>query len=132
MLIETFRILAIVTIASVAVSVLVFFIPSARSLLQFIVLFLILGTVEAAISPTLGAFAVEGGRVYGHGSMMGIFNMAMSVGFLVGSMGGGLLMDLFGLEYSFYGVAILLLICTSIAAWLVTTGQSRSPQEENS
>ena len=117
-----------ITVACVAVCGLVFVIPSARTLLQFIVLFLVLGTVEAAISPALGAFAVEEGRQYGQGSMMGIFNMAMSIGILLGSLIAGFLMDHFGLQYSFYGTAVLLLASTGVAAWLIKSrrGSGRS------
>ena len=119
-----------ITIACVVDSVLVFFIPSARTLGQFVVLFLMLGIAEAAISPALGAYAVEGGRIYGQGSMMGIFNMVMSVGILLGSLIAGFLMDQFGLQYSFYGTAAFLLLSTAAAAWLVTT-RNAAVQTEN-
>jgi predicted MFS family arabinose efflux permease len=40
--------------------------------------------------------------------MMGVFNMAMSLGVLIGSLVAGSLMDLIGLEYAFYVTAIIL------------------------
>lgn len=115
-----------ISIACVLDSALVFVVPSASTLPQFIILFLLLGAVEAAISPALGAFAVEGGRKYGQGSMMGIFNMMLSIGILIGSLAGGVLMDLFGLAFAFYGTAAFLVLSTAVAAWLITTGESRS------
>jgi MFS transporter, DHA1 family, multidrug resistance protein len=118
-----------ISIACVVVCVLVFFIPSAHTLTQFVILFLMLGTAEAAISPAIGAFAVEGGREYGQGSMMGIFNMVMSIGLLLGSMVAGFLMDLLGLQYSFYGTAVILLMSTGAAAWMITSGQSKIQAE---
>jgi predicted MFS family arabinose efflux permease len=119
----------IITIACVIVCVLMSFIPAARTLPQFIILFLLMGITEAAISPALGAYAVEGGRVYGQGSMMGIFNMVMSIGILLGSMIAGFLMDLFGLPYAFYGTAAFLLVSTGFAAWLITSGNPQVQTE---
>lgn len=109
---------------SVTVAAFVFLVPSAGSLAGFLLLFLAMGAAEAAIWPTLGALAVEGGREYGQGSMMGAFNTAMSVGILVGSMGGGLLMDNFGIEYAFYGVGAFLLLTTVASSWLISTGSA--------
>lgn len=110
---------------SIAVSALIFFIPSAKTFPMFLLLFLGMGAAEAAIWPTLGALAVEGGREYGQGSMMGAFNTALSIGILIGSMGGGLLMDLFGIEYAFYGVAVFLLVSTGFSSWLISSGQTQ-------
>jgi len=114
----------IVASGSLAMAVIVFCVPFATSLAQFLVLFLLLGMSEAVVLPALGAFAVEEGREFGQGSMMGVFSMSMSLGVLIGSMLGGLLMDVLGLQYSFYGTAILLVISTAIACWLIVSGQS--------
>jgi len=114
----------IVASGSLAMAVIVFCVPFATSLAQFLVLFLLLGMSEAVVLPALGAFAVEEGREFGQGSMMGVFSMSMSLGVLIGSMLGGLLMDVLGLQYSFYGTATLLVISTAIACWLIVSGQS--------
>jgi MFS transporter, DHA1 family, multidrug resistance protein len=110
---------------SIVVSVFVFLIPSAKSFPMFLLLFLFMGAAEAAIWPALGALAVEGGREYGQGAMMGAFNTALSIGIFIGSMGGGLLMDLLGIEYAFYGVATFLLVSTGFSSWLISSGQSQ-------
>lgn len=115
--------LLILGAGSAVVSVLLFFVPSAISLVQFLVLFLLIGAAEAAIWPTLGSYVVEEGRNYGQGSMMGVFNMAVSAGILIGSMGGGLLMDLSGIEFAFYGVGAFLAMCAVISIWLIYSGQ---------
>lgn len=117
----------IVAIGSAVMSVAVFSIPFAGSFAVLMVIYLILGVSEAVVLPALGAFAVEEGRDYGQGSMMGIFNMSMSLGVLVGSMIGGALMDLLGLEYSFYGVAIFLAVSTVIACRMLSRGGRSTP-----
>ncbi len=121
----------IITISSFVVSVLLFIIPFGRHFLYFLIVLVLMGIAEAAIWPTLGAYAVEEGRRFGQGSMMGIFNMFMSIGILIGSMGGGLLMDLWGLKHAFYGVAVFLAVSTVIAAWLITSGNGKGEIFEN-
>ncbi len=86
----------------------VFLMPFAADFLQLVWLSVLIGIGEALVWPTLGAIAVEEGHQYGQGSMMGVFNMAMSLGVLIGSLVAGSLMDLIGLEYAFYVTAIIL------------------------
>ncbi len=117
----------IVALGSLAMSIVVFIVPFAASFVQYLVLFLLLGISEAVVLPALGAFAVEEGREFGQGSMMGIFSMSMSLGVLVGSMLGGLLMDIFGIQFSFYGTALLLAVTTAAACWLIVSGGKRVP-----
>ena len=100
-----------------------FLIPSAVHLPQLIVLFSIMGAAEAVVWPTLGAFAVESGRYYGQGSMMGLYNMSMSAGMLLGSVIAGSLMDLWGMEYAFYSIAGLLAVGTVFSCRLIATDQ---------
>jgi MFS family permease len=115
----------IVAAGSLAMAVIVFCVPFAASFMQFLILFLLLGLSEAVVLPALGAFAVEEGREFGQGPMMGVFSMSMSLGVLVGSMVGGLLMDLLGLKFAFYGVAVLLAGSTAAACWLIISGQKQ-------
>jgi DHA1 family multidrug resistance protein-like MFS transporter len=88
----------------------VFVMPFAADFLQLVWLSVFIGIGEALIWPTLGAIAVEEGHRYGQGSMMGVFNMAMSVGILIGSLVAGSFMDLIGLEYVFYTVSVILAV----------------------
>lgn len=93
-----------------AMSAAMFVVPFATTLLQLILLFGFMGIGEALVWPTLGAIAVEEGHSYGQGSMMGVFNMAMSVGILIGSLIAGFSMDLLGLRFVFYVVSTLLVV----------------------
>ena len=109
----------IIFIGSTIISVGIFLVPFARDFLQLVVLFAVIGLGEAAVWPALGALATEEGRHYGQGSMMGVFNMAMSAGLFVGAMGVGSIVDIIGLSWAFYIVAVLLFVCTVAAVKLI-------------
>ena len=98
----------------------VFLMPFAADFLQLVWLSVLIGIGEALIWPTLGAIAVEEGHQYGQGSMMGVFNMAMSLGVLIGSLAAGSLMDLVGLEYAFYVTAIILTASAVVGSLLIS------------
>jgi len=94
------------------ISIVMCLIPLAANFWMLIMLFVILGTGEAIIWPTLGALATEEGRLYGQGSLMGVFNLAMSGGVFIGALGAGFSSDLFGLRYSFVLTGLLVLCLT--------------------
>ncbi len=99
-----------------------FTIPFAENFVQLIGLFMIMGAGEALVWPTLGALAIEEGRTYGQGAMMGVFNMSMSAGVFVGSVSAGVLVDSFGVEYAFPVTATVLLVSTVAAAAMIRAG----------
>jgi MFS family permease len=90
-------------------------VPFADSLTTLVILFALVGFGEAVSWPSIGALATEEGRIYGQGATMGVASMAMSAGLLVGSVGVGALMDLFGIDWAFYAVSLFLFL-SSIAA----------------
>jgi len=94
-------------------------IPLAGNFWVLIVLFVILGSGEAIIWPTLGALATEEGRRYGQGSLMGVFNLSMSGGVFVGAIGAGYTSDQFGLRSSFLLIGLLVLVLTLIATSII-------------
>ncbi|MBU1417179.1 MAG: MFS transporter [Proteobacteria bacterium] len=95
-------------------------VPLAGNFVCLLILFAILGVGEAVIWPVLGALATEEGRRYGQGSMMGIFNLAMSMGVLLGALGAGVSVDFLGLGPSFVIIGIVVLGLTFWAASLIS------------
>ncbi|MBU0961236.1 MAG: MFS transporter, partial [Proteobacteria bacterium] len=95
-------------------------VPLAGNFVCLLILFAILGVGEAIIWPVLGALATEEGRRYGQGSMMGIFNLAMSMGVLLGALGAGVSVDFLGLGPSFVIIGIVVLGLTFWAASLIS------------
>ncbi|MDD5759489.1 MAG: MFS transporter [Desulfobulbaceae bacterium] len=103
-------------IGSTVISTVMCLVPLAINYWLLLALFITLGIGEAIIWPTLGALAAEEGRHYGQGTMMGVFNMAMSAGILTGSVSAGLCTDLLGLRWSFFLIGIVVFGTTMFAA----------------
>ena len=94
-------------------------VPLAGNFWVLLGLFVILGSGEAIIWPTLGALATEEGRHYGQGAMMGVFNLAMSGGVFIGAISAGFISDRLGLSWSFVLIGILVLGLSLIAVRLI-------------
>lgn len=112
-------------IGSSVVSLVMCLVPLAINFWCLLALFITLGLGEAIIWPTLGALAAIEGRLYGQGTMMGVFNMAMSAGILIGSLAAGVCTDLLGLRWSFFMIGIVVFGATMFAARLVMTAEGR-------
>ena len=69
----------LLALGSFVVGVTMFLVPVVGSLYGLIALFVVMGAGEALVWPVLGAFAIEEGRQYGQGSMMGVFNSPFAV-----------------------------------------------------
>ncbi len=110
----------------------VFIVPFADSFLQLVGLFVLIGIGEALIWPTLGAIAVQEGHQYGQGSMMGIFNMAVSVGMLIGSLLGGAVMDMLGLNYVFYIISVILILSALVGGKMIARGEQAEGEDSSS
>lgn len=106
-------------VGCLSISTVMCLVPLAGNFWWLLFLFVCLGSAEAIIWPTLGALATQEGRRFGHGTMMGIFNLSMSTGVLCGSLGGGVSMDLFGLHWAFFIIGLLVFILTMIAIALI-------------
>ncbi|MCL2458645.1 MAG: MFS transporter [Desulfobulbus sp.] len=100
-------------------------IPSMTGLGAMIGIYLFLGFGEAVLWPVLGAYAVEEGRnLFGHGTMMGVFNLAMSAGVFTGALLSGLSMDGLGMRHAFWGTGGAIVILCSLAAYLIRSGEN--------
>jgi DHA1 family multidrug resistance protein-like MFS transporter len=75
--------------------------PLARNFSDLMLLGSILGIGSAFAFPAASAVATNLGRDYGMGHVMGQFNMAMSLGAIVGAVVTGALMDLFQIDVVF-------------------------------
>ena len=82
-------------------------IPWLGSVALLLGVFVIMGTFESMALPSINAITVDKGRVLGMGSVMGIFNTAMSSGLVLGSLAGGAIEDSFGIDWVFRYAAII-------------------------
>lgn len=89
---------------------------------QVLVLFGLMGALEAIFMPATSAIAIEGGRFFGMGATMGVFNTAMNVGMFIGALGAGLLVDQFG-----FGLAFILIGAVMAFTGLLSGPMLRTP-----
>nr|WP_320012579.1 MFS transporter [uncultured Desulfobulbus sp.] len=110
---------------TVCMSLAVTGIPYIHSFGAMVAIYLFLGIGEAVLWPVLGAYAVEEGREhYGHGTMMGVFNLAMSAGVFSGAIVAGAGLDFFGMHVAFLLTAFALCSLSFLAAYLIRTDSS--------
>jgi MFS family permease len=82
-------------------------IPLTTTFTDVLAIATLMGIGGAISLPAATAMVVSEGRELGHGSVMGLFNMAMSVGMIVAPLLSGTVMDLLGIEEVFLISAIL-------------------------
>jgi len=91
----------------VMVAVGTFSIPWLRSFTTLLGLFMVMGIFESMAMPSVNAITVEKGRGMGMGSVMAVFNMAQSLGLVIGSMVGGVIESSMGIVWVFRYAAAL-------------------------
>ncbi len=103
---------AIVVMGSLGILISMILVPQAVGFWS-LMLFLAIAIVgDATALPSASALVIEEGRKFGMGMSMAMFNMGLGVGMSVGPILAGLVSDLLGVEFSFYFMAVLMLICT--------------------
>ena len=108
----------------VCMSVAIWMIPEMTGFATMLGAYLFLGFGEAVLWPVLGAWAAEEGRThFGHGTMMGVFNLAMSAGVFTGAMLAGLSMDSWGMRHAFHLTAAAVLVLPLVAVLLIRAGE---------
>ncbi len=118
--------LVLLLAGSVCVSVSIMMVPFMGSFALMLLLYCALGLGEAIIWPVLGAYAsLEGKKRYGHGTMMGVFSLAMSAGVFTGATLAGYSMDSWGIDWAYFSTASAILVFTLAAAFLITIGETR-------
>ena len=111
-------------------SVAIFLIPLTDNFATIMTVYLFLGFGEAILWPVLGAYAAEEGREhFGHGTKMGVFNLAMSAGVFTGALLAGASMDSWGMRQAFQITAVAILILPLIAVALIRAGEAGGETE---
>jgi DHA1 family multidrug resistance protein-like MFS transporter len=83
----------------------------------------ITGAMGAMAMPALSAIAADEGHHGGMGAIMGVINMAMSAGMMIGPVLAGALAEIVGLRSLFIFAAVVGMIGTFVFGWL--TGEPR-------
>ncbi len=92
---------------------------------------LFFGLGGAVSMPAASAVSVDAGAVYGMGSVMALFSMAMSGGLIIAPLLAGAMKDLFGINYVFYvGGFVSLIGCFAVLPFLIKR-QNAAPTNKN-
>ncbi|HEY40469.1 MAG TPA: MFS transporter [Dehalococcoidia bacterium] len=100
----------LVSVGMGMVAVGTFTIPWLGNFGILLAVFVVIGIFESMAMPSLNAITVEKGRILGMGTVMGMFNMAMSLGLVTGSMVGGVIETSMGIDAVFRFAAVLGLV----------------------
>jgi MFS family permease len=100
----------LVSVGMGVVAIGTFSIPWLGSFAPLLGLFVVMGIFESMAMPSVTAITVEKGRDTGMGSVMALFNMAMSLGLVIGSMAGGVIESSIGIVAVFRYAAALGLV----------------------
>ncbi len=112
--------LSMLTTGCVALAVILVFIPLCHNLQMLMLVYLLLGAAEALIWAVLGAYSsLEAKTHYGHGTMMGVYGLAMSIGVFSGGILMGFSMDFFGIQGAYLVVAGAVLGLSLLASLLI-------------
>jgi MFS family permease len=99
-------------------------VPQVETVVWMVLLYMLMGVGEAITWPVLGAYASEEGRNhFGHGTMMGVFSLAMSAGVFTGAMLAGYTMDHLGIASAYHFTAGAIMVLTLGAAILIAGGE---------
>ena len=120
----------LITVGMGAVVIGTFSIPWLRSFTPLLGLFVAMGFFESMAMPSLSGMIVEKGRSMGMGSVMGVINMASSLGLVVGSMVGGAIESSVSIEAVFRYVAVLGLV--GVVAFVLLMLRSGRPAARSS
>ncbi|MBI2860627.1 MAG: MFS transporter [Chloroflexi bacterium] len=110
---------ALITIGCLASAAFLVALPSLGQSFGLLLVLAVAGALAGAIAvPAASAMAVEEGRLYGMGSIMALFSMAMSIGMAVGPIAAGAIADLSNVSFAFYFGATMILLGTGAFTWL--------------
>ncbi|PIE68857.1 MAG: MFS transporter [Deltaproteobacteria bacterium] len=117
----------LLTVGTIFMGVAVMAVPLANGFATVMLIYLLLGAGEAVIWPVLGAMAAEEGREhFGYGTIMGVFNLAISGGVFLGAVLGGMVMEMSGLAWVFRVAGIAVIAVTLFGVLLIQSGSGNS------
>ncbi|MGD9117273.1 MAG: MFS transporter [Dehalococcoidia bacterium] len=107
----------LIAIGTLAAIIFIAIMPIAGGFWSLLVMFAIMSLGIVIAMPAATAYVVEEGRVFGMGTSMALFMMAMQIGNGVGPIMLGGIVDAMGIDAAFYATAILLVLGVTVFAW---------------
>lgn len=115
---DRFNKLNLIILGSLVVGTALFIIPLSTNFKELLLVSIVMGLGSAIAIPASLALATGVGREKGMGSVMGLFNTAMSLGNVVSPLVSGLVMDIFNLPCVFFTSSGLVFVSTAIFFFL--------------
>ena len=100
-----------------------FAIPWMSSFVPLLLLFSLTALFESIAVPAATAIVVDRGRLLGMGAAMGLFNMSMAIGVLIGSLAGGVVQSTLGVDNVFRYAACIAVVGTIVFYVLMRRAQ---------
>jgi DHA1 family multidrug resistance protein-like MFS transporter len=91
--------------------------PLSSGFWPLLIMHALMSIGAAFAMPAAAAYVVEEGRIFGMGASMALFMLAMQIGYGVGPILMGGIVDFIGLESAFYSAAIILVLGTAAFIW---------------
>lgn len=110
----------LITIGGYLVSLVFATVLFAQGFVHLLLIGSVAGAVGAMAMPALSALAADEGHGGGMAAVMGVINMAMSAGMMVGPVLAGVFAEIFGLRGLFVFGALVGAIGTLLCAWLTS------------
>lgn len=120
---DTHNKLLLLAAGCVCLSGSILFIPFVERFVVMIILYIMIGIGESIIWPVLGAYASLEGKQYGHGTMMGVFSLAMSGGVFTGATLAGFSMDGWGIDWAYFTTAAAVFVFSMTGVYLIFSDQ---------
>jgi DHA1 family multidrug resistance protein-like MFS transporter len=122
--------ISLLLIGTVCIALSLLLIPPAHNLGLLVGAYLLLGVGEAVCWSVLGAYAAEEGRRFGHGAMMGVFNLALSAGVFTGAVNAGIIVDYLSLPQSFQLTAAAIVLCMLLSVTCIRSGEANGERAD--
>jgi MFS family permease len=114
----------LMTLGLVGSAMTIFAIPYCKTVTHLFFLQTATGVVSAIGFPAaIGMAALAGKKFHGMGTVMAVFNSGMSIGLILGPLGGGFFEGIFGLDFVFKGGSLMMVV--GLAAYLILMRRAR-------
>jgi DHA1 family multidrug resistance protein-like MFS transporter len=114
----------LMTLSMLGSAIVILAIPYCRTITHLFFLQVMTGIVSALGFPAAIGMAAKAGRKFcGMGTVMSLFNSGMSIGLILGPLGGGFFEGIFGLDFVFMGGSLVM--ATGLAVFLVLMRNAR-------
>lgn len=114
----------LMSIGMIGSALAIFAIPYCQTITHLFFLQVGTGVVSALGFPAaIGMAAMAGRKFNGMGTVMAVFNSGMSIGLILGPMGGGFFEGIFGLDFIFKGGSLVVVV--GLVAFLILMRRAR-------